>query len=47
VRFAGGVYPGETIVTMVWREGDRLLIAAKTKERDIPVLSNAVIELRS
>ena len=47
VRFAGVVYPGETIVTMVWREGDRLLIAAKTKERDTPVLSNAVIELRS
>lgn len=47
VRFAGVVFPGETIVTMVWREVNRLLVAAKTKERDTPVLSNAVIELRS
>ena len=47
VRFAGVVFPGETIVTSVWREGDRLLVAAKTKERDTPVLSNAAIELRS
>jgi hypothetical protein len=35
------------LVTSVWREGDRLLLAAKTKERDTPVLSNAAIELRS
>jgi acyl dehydratase len=47
VRFAGVVLPGETIVTTVWREGDRLLLAAKTKERDTPVVSNAAMELRS
>jgi acyl dehydratase len=47
VRFAGVVFPGETIVTSVWREGDRLLLAARTKERDTPVLSNAAMELRS
>ena len=47
VRFAGVVFPGETIVTSLWREAGRLLIAAKTKERDTPVLSNAAIELRS
>ncbi len=47
VRFAGVVFPGETIVTSVWREGERLLIAAKTKERDTPVISNAAMELRS
>jgi multifunctional beta-oxidation protein len=41
------VFPGETIVTSVWREGDRLLVAAKTKERDTAVLSNAAIELRA
>ena len=35
------------LVTSIWREGDRLLLAAKTKERDTPVLSNAAIELRS
>ena len=47
VRFAGVVFPGETVVTSVWREGDRLLITAKTKERDTPVITNAAIELRS
>ena len=47
VRFAGVVFPGETIVTSVWREGDRLLVTAKTKECDTPVVSNLAIELRS
>ena len=47
VRFAGVVYPGETVVTSVWREGGRLLLAAKSKERDAAVISNAAVELRS
>jgi acyl dehydratase len=47
VRFAGVVYPGETVVTSVWREGDRLLVAAKAKERDTAVISNAAIDVRS
>jgi acyl dehydratase len=42
-RFAGVVFPGETIVTEVWDEGDRVLIAAKTKERDKPVITNSVL----
>jgi len=46
VRFAGVVFPGETVITSVWREGNQLLVAAKTKERDTPVVSNAAIELR-
>jgi acyl dehydratase len=45
-RFAGVVFPGETIVTSVWAEGKRLVVAAKTKERGTPVLSNAAITLR-
>jgi acyl dehydratase len=45
-RFAGVVYPGETIVTSLWREGDRMLLAAKTRERGTPVLSNAAIRVR-
>jgi multifunctional beta-oxidation protein len=40
------VVPGETIVTSLWREGKRILIAAKTKERGTPVISNAAITLR-
>ncbi len=46
-RFAGVVFPGETIVTSLWNEGDHLLLAAKTKERDTPVITNAAIRLRS
>jgi acyl dehydratase len=47
VRFAGVVFPGETIVTSVWRDGDdNLLVAAHTKERDAPAITNAAISLR-
>ena len=46
VRFAGVVYPGETIQTSLWNEGDRILIAARSVERDAPVISNAAITLR-
>jgi acyl dehydratase len=47
VRFAGVVFPGETIVTSVWRDGDeRLLVQASTKERQSPAITNAAVELR-
>lgn len=46
VRFAGVVFPGETVVTSMWREGDQVLITATTKERGLPVLSNAAITVR-
>jgi acyl dehydratase len=42
-RFADVVYPGETIVTSVWEEADRLVLAAVTAERGTPVLTNAVV----
>jgi len=45
-RFAGVVIPGETIVTSMWRDGNTVLIDAKTKERDTPVISNAAITTR-
>ncbi len=44
-RFAGVVFPGETIVTSVWREGDRLLLTATTEERGEPVITNAAVML--
>ena len=48
VRFTGVVFPGETVVTSLWREGDRIILSATTKERsEKPVLSNAAIWTRS
>lgn len=46
-RFAGIFFPGETMVTSLWREGDKILISSKSKERDAPVITNAAITLRS
>ncbi|HLJ06910.1 MAG TPA: MaoC/PaaZ C-terminal domain-containing protein, partial [Acidimicrobiia bacterium] len=47
VRFTGVVFPGETVVTSMWREADgRIVLSATTKERGQPVLSNAAISTR-
>lgn len=46
-RFTGVVFPGETIVTSMWDEGDRIVVAARTGERDSPVISNAAITVRT
>jgi acyl dehydratase len=45
-RFRGVFFPGETMVTSVWREGGKLLIASSSKERNAPVISNAAITVR-
>lgn len=45
-RFAGVLFPGETIVTSMWKEGNQILVAAKSKERDAPVISNCAVTLR-
>jgi acyl dehydratase len=42
-RFAGVVLPGETIEVSTWRQEDRIIIAAQSKERGSAVLSNAAI----
>ena len=44
-RFAGVVFPGETIVTSLWKEGDKILVNAKTKERDTPVITNSAVTI--
>jgi acyl dehydratase len=45
-RFAGVGFPGETYLTSYWKEGDRILIQAKSKERDAVIISNAAITVR-
>jgi acyl dehydratase len=41
-RFAGVVFPGETLRTLVWSVDDRLVLATSVVERDAPVLADAV-----
>ncbi|WP_338771217.1 MaoC/PaaZ C-terminal domain-containing protein [Nocardia vulneris] len=46
-RFAGVLYPGETIRTRIWRQDNELVIAATVVERDdAPVLSDVRLRFR-
>jgi len=45
-RFRGVFFPGETMVTSIWREGSKLLVSSSSKERGAPVISNAAITVR-
>jgi acyl dehydratase len=46
VRFAGVGFPGETYQISWWKEGGKILIEAKSKDRDAPIITNAAIYLR-
>ena len=41
-RFAGVVFPGETLRTQVWSVDERLVLATSVVEREAPVLADAV-----
>ncbi|SDJ10744.1 N-terminal half of MaoC dehydratase [Lentzea albidocapillata subsp. violacea] len=42
-KFAGVVFPGETLTTQVWRDGPRLVLTTSAGDR--PVLADAVLTL--
>ncbi|MCP5374111.1 MAG: MaoC family dehydratase N-terminal domain-containing protein [Hyphomicrobiales bacterium] len=45
LRFASPVYPGETIRTEMWRDGDEVSFRSKVLERDIVVLNNGLVDV--
>jgi 3-hydroxyacyl-CoA dehydrogenase/3a,7a,12a-trihydroxy-5b-cholest-24-enoyl-CoA hydratase len=45
VRFADTVFPGDTIKTEMWKEGDKIVFRTTVPERGKTVISNAAIEL--
>jgi len=47
VRFSAPVYPGETIITDMWRDGNIVSFQCRLKERDLIVVKNGKCTLAS
>lgn len=47
VRFSAPVYPGETIITDMWRDGGIVSFQCRLKERDVVVVRNGKCTLAS
>jgi len=45
LRFTAPVYPGETLVTEVWRDGAQAHFRARVAERDVVALNNGLVTL--
>jgi acyl dehydratase len=45
-RFAGSVYPGETLVVSAWKHDEGFLVQTEVGERGVVALSNGVLRLR-